>query len=210
MSDFPDDMAAEDGIPEQTFENETEEEVRLIETSAPPPNESEPEPEKTEMTNNGKVKPETVEIQNKTAVLPYVTSQSPRTKHFQFKNTNDKDNLTKVFTNNGLTVEYNTVRDKPYITLNKGGETVGKIQFLYYNENTPQDKYIKLHLFDFTDPSLYSTVKSKLVDFFENFKPAAKEQGGARRKSSKKHRHIPRRTHKKRRNVHRKKTLRRK
>lgn len=198
----------EEEIPEQSFEkNEraTEKEVRLIEASEPEP-ELEPEPEPEQMTKNGKVKPETVEIQNKTSILPYVTSQSPRKKHFMFTNDADREQLSNILKNTGLTVEYSTVRDKPYISLMENNELVGKIHFLYYNENTPEDKYIKLYLFDFIDPDQYSTVKSKLVNFFENFKPSKNLQGGNKRKSNTKHR----RTHKKRHNIRRKKTLRRK
>ena len=198
----------EEEIPEQSFEkNEraTEKEVRLIEASEPK-SESEPEPEPEQMTNNGKVKPETVEIQNKTSILPYVTSQSPRKKHFMFTNDADREQLSNILKNTGLTVEYSTVRDKPYISLMKDNELVGKIHFLYYNENTPEDKYIKLYLFDFVDPDQYSIVKEELVKFFENFKPSKNLQGGNKRKSNIKHR----RTHKKRYNIRRKKTLRRK
>ena len=198
----------EEEIPEQSFEkNEraTEKEIRLIEASEPK-SESEPEPEPEQMTNNGKVKPETVEIQNKTSILPYVTSQSPRKKHFMFTNDADREQLSNILKNTGLTVEYSTVRDKPYISLMKDNELVGKIHFLYYNENTPEDKYIKLYLFDFVDPDQYSTVKEELVKFFENFKPSKNLQGGNKRKTNIKHR----RTHKKRHNIRRKKTLRRK
>jgi len=203
MNDSLDDIG---DIPEQSFENNnhaTEEEVRLIEASEPKP---EPEPEPEQMTKNGKVKPETVEIQNKTRILPYVTSQFPRKKHFMFTNNSDRERLSDILKNTGLTVEYSTVRDNPYITLMKDNELVGKIHFLYYNENTPEDKYIKLYLFDFVKPDQYSIVKSKLVNFFENFKPSKNLQGGNKRKHSKKSHN----THKKRRNIHRKKTLRRK
>ena len=198
----------EEEIPEQSFEkNEraTEKEIRLIEASEPK-SESEPEPEPEQMTTNGKVKPETVEIQNKTSILPYVTSQSPRKKHFMFTNDADREQLSNILKNTGLTVEYSTVRDKPYISLMKDNELVGKIHFLYYNENTPEDKYIKLYLFDFVDPDQYSIVKEELVKFFENFKPSKNLQGGNKRKTNIKHR----RTHKKRHNIRRKKTLRRK
>jgi len=200
-------MDEEDEIPEQSFEkNEraTEKEVRLIEASEP--SLIEPESSNSQMTKNGKVKPETVEIQNKTIILPYVTSQSPRKKHFMFTNDADREQLSDILKNTGLTVEYSTVRDKPYITLIKDNELVGKIHFLYYNENTPDDKYIKLYLFDFVDPDQYSTVKEELVKFFYNFKPSKNLQGGNKRKSNTKHH----RTHKKRRNIRRKKTLRRK
>jgi len=200
-------MDEEDEIPEQSFEkNEraTEKEVRLIEASEP--SLIEPESSNSQMTKNGKVKPETVEIQNKTSILPYVTSQSPRKKHFMFTNDADREQLSNILKNTGLTVEYSTVRDKPYISLMKDNELVGKIHFLYYNENTPEDKYIKLYLFDFVDPDQYSTVKEELVKFFYNFKPSKNLQGGNKRKSNTKHH----RTHKKRRNIRRKKTLRRK
>jgi hypothetical protein len=129
-------MDEEDEIPEQSFEkNEraTEKEVRLIEASEP--SLIEPESSNSQMTKNGKVKPETVEIQNKTSILPYVTSQSPRKKHFMFTNDADREQLSNILKNTGLTVEYSTVRDKPYISLMKDNELVGKIHFLYYNEN---------------------------------------------------------------------------
>jgi hypothetical protein len=200
MSDFSGEV---DDIPEQE-EQKTENEVRLIEASIP---EVETEPEQSsniKMTKDGKVMPETVEIHNKTKVLPYVTSQSPRKKHFRFINDADREQLTGVLESiPGLTVEYSTVRDKPYILLKKETTPVGKIHFLYYNENTPEDKYIKLYLFDFVDSNLYNTVKDKLVQFFENFKSS--KQLGGRKKSHRKHR-----THKKKRVIHRKTTLRRK
>jgi hypothetical protein len=198
MNDSFDDM---DDIPEQL---ETQNEVGLIKASEP---ETEPEQSSnSQMTNNGKVKPKTVEIQNKTRILPYVTSQSPRKKHFMFSNDADRERLSDILKKTGLTVEYSTVRDKPYISLMKENELVGKIHLLYYNENTPDDKYIKLYLFDFVDPDQYSIVKSKLVNFFENFTPSKNLKGGNKRKSNTKHH----RTYKKRRNIRRKKTLRRK
>ena len=201
----------EEEIPEQSFEkNEraTEKEIRLIEASEPK-SESEPEPEPEQMTNNGKVKPETVEIQNKTSILPYVTSQSPRKKHFMFTNDADREQLSNILKNTGLTVEYSTVRDKPYISLMKDNELVGKIHFLYEPiliDDLLSNNYIKLYIFDFVDPDQYSIVKEELVKFFENFKPSKNLQGGNKRKTNIKHR----RTHKKRHNIRRKKTLRRK
>ena len=217
MSDFSDEV---DDIPEQEFEKQeqeeqkTENEVRLIKASIP---EVEPEPKEEpsnlKTTKNGKVKPETIEIQNKSTVLLYVESQPVRVKHFQFKSDNDTKQLTAVLESiPGLTVKYSTVRDNPYITLTKGDELVGKIHFLYYNENTPEDRYIKLYLFDFVDPDLYNIVKNKLVKFFENF-TASKQLGGRKkshRKACKPRKPCSLRTHKKKRVIHRKKTLKRK
>ena len=206
MSDFSDDMG---DIPEQE-EQKTENELQLIEASIPEVETVEEHPTKPKTTKNGKVMPETVEIQNKTKVLPYVTSQSPRKKHFRFINDGDTKQLTAVLESiPGLTVEFSTVRDKPYILLKKNSELVGKIHFLYYNENTPEDKYIKLYLFDFVDPDLYNTVKDKLVQFFENFK-ASKQLGGKKHNKQSYRKPCSHRTHKKKRAIHRKKTLRRK
>ena len=66
MNDYSDDING-DEIPEQNYNEEQEEQktedmVNEIVASAPPPIESEPETEK--LTNDGKVKPETIEIQN--------------------------------------------------------------------------------------------------------------------------------------------------
>ena len=197
---------SDDEIPEQE-EQKTEQMV----ISSESPELEEQKSFNSKIINNGKVKPETIEIINKTNILPYVTSQNPRNKHFKFNNDNDTLQLTSVLESiPGLTVEYNTIRDKPYISLIKNNELVGKIHFLYYNENKPEDKYIKLYLFDFVDSDFHNRVKDILVKFFENFKPFH-IQGGNKQKQDKKYykKNKTQKIQKKRYTIRRKKTLRR-
>jgi hypothetical protein len=161
----------------------------------------------------GKVEPETIEIVNKAAVLPYVVPQKSKFWHFQFKDVNNQTELTKVLESIpefGLTVEYGDTQKSPDITLKDRNtqDIVGKIHLLLCDRrhaNLPEKYYVKLYFYDFKDNQLYDAVKSKLTNFFENFKPITSnsaQQGGKKR--SKKHRTM------KKRRVNRKKTHRRK
>jgi hypothetical protein len=160
----------------------------------------------------GKVEPETIEIINKAAVLPYVVPQKSKFWHFQFKDANNQNELTKLLQSIpefGLTVEYGETQKSPDITL-KDAQTqdiVGKIHLLLCDRrdaNLPEKYYVKLYFYDFKSNQLYDAVKSKLTGFFENFKPVAANTQLGGRKRSKKHRTM------KKRRVNRKKTHRRK
>lgn len=166
---------------------------------------SEPLPPK--VLETGKVEPETIEIVNKAAVLPYVKPQKSKFWHFEFTSPDNQNKLSNVLTssNDSLTVEYGETQKSPDIMLKRGSDIVGKIHLLLCDRrdaNLPEKYYIKLYFYDFVDNELYDNVKKNLINFFENFKSNASQQGG-----KKKRRHH--RTMKKRR-VNRKKTHRRK
>lgn len=166
---------------------------------------SEPLPPK--VLETGKVEPETIEIVNKAAVLPYVKPQKSKFWHFEFTSPDNQNKLSNVLTssNDSLTVEYGETQKSPDIMLKRGSDIVGKIHLLLCDRrdaNLPEKYYIKLYFYDFVDNELYDNVKKNLINFFENFKSSASQQGG-----KKKRRHH--RTMKKRR-VNRKKTHRRK
>ena len=166
---------------------------------------SEPLPPK--VLETGKVEPETIEIVNKAAVLPYVKPQKSKFWHFEFTSPDNQNKLSNVLTssNDSLTVEYGETQKSPDIMLKRGSDIVGKIHLLLCDRrdaNLPEKYYIKLYFYDFVDNELYDNVKKNLINFFENFKSSAPQQGG-----KKKRRHH--RTMKKRR-VNRKKTHRRK
>jgi hypothetical protein len=122
-----------------------------------------------------------IEITNKEKVLPYVTSQSPRKNHFKFKNINDQNNLAAAL-GDQYTIEFSEVRSRPHMAIYKKNNTnnqtnnqtkdiIGKVHFLYHDEKTPDNKYIKLYLYNFTDNEIQAEIEAKLKNFFENFKP---------------------------------------
>jgi hypothetical protein len=200
MSDI---AAPEEDIPELE-ETQQVDDIISSEPLPPPPTKVLESPKVLE---TGKVEPETIEIVNKTAVLPYVKPQKSKFWHFEFISPGHQKNLSNVLTssNDGLTVEYGETQKSPDITLKRGSEIVGKIHLLLCDRrdaNLPDKYYIKLYFYDFVDTDLYNNVKKTLIDFFENFKSNALQQGG-----KKKRRHH--RTMKKRR-MNRKKTHRRK
>lgn len=157
--------------------------------------------------DTGKVEPETIEIVNKVSVLPYVKPQKSKFWHFEFISPDNQKGLSNVLmsSNTDLTVEYGETQKSPDITLKRGSEIVGKIHLLLCDRrdaNLPDKYYVKLYFYDFVDAGLYENIKKNLINFFENFKSTAVQQGGKKKK-----RHH--RTMKKRR-MNRKKTHRRK
>jgi|694.fasta_scaffold56459_4 hypothetical protein len=166
---------------------------------------SEPLPPK--VLETGKVEPETIEIVNKAAVLPYVKPQKSKFWHFEFTSPDNQNKLSNVLTssNDSLTVEYGETQKSPDIMLKRGSDIVGKIHLLLCDRrdaNLPEKYYVKLYFYDFVDNELYDNVKKNLINFFENFKSNASQQGGKKKRRL-------HRTMKKRR-VNRKKTHRRK
>jgi hypothetical protein len=155
---------------------------------------------------------EFIVIKNKERILPYVEPQWPKENHFKFKNIKDQEALANVLApkDSGFIAVFSTTRDKPHITLWRGtfkddkkikieGTKEGKIHFLYHDKNKPENKYIKLYLFDFTDNAFHSDIKSKLINFFENFTPVAPvanlpQQGGKKKRRTVKRRHAKRKT----------------
>ena len=74
-----------------------------------------------------------------------------------------------------LTVEYSFKLNTADIILKQQEEIVGKIHLLLCDKrdaNLPSKYYCKLFFFYFKNNQLFQAVKTALVNFFENFKPA--------------------------------------
>ena len=152
---------------------------------------------------------ETVEISNK-SIINYLKPQENKYWHFSFKNESNQNQLTHTIENipnYSLTVEYGIPQNKPDITLKMNDNIVGKIHLLLCDRrdaNLPEKYYCKIYFYQFTKPELFQIVKTTIVNFFENFKPMS-ELGGKRNKLNRKVK-----TQKKKRNIRRKKTTKRK
>lgn len=155
---------------------------------------SEPEPEpEPEDGAKKEIPAETVEITQKSVILPFLKPQENKYWHFTFVNDGDKAKLTSAIENipgHGLTVEYGIPQNKPDITLktNDGGEIVGKIHLLLCDRrdaNLPDKYYCKVYFYHFTDEKLFQDVKTAVVAFFENFRPSAGSGGASSSDKSK-------------------------
>ena len=126
------------------------------------------------------VKPVTIEIANKKAVLRHVKPQESKYWHFKFSDPRYTNQMTNVLQNiqgYKLTVEYGVPINTPDITLKLNGEVVGKIHLLLCDKrdaNLPNKYYCKLYFYNFKNQQLFQAVKTALVNFFENFKTAQK------------------------------------
>jgi hypothetical protein len=126
------------------------------------------------------VKPVTIEIANKKAVLRHVKPQESKYWHFKFSDLRHTNQMTNVLQNiqgYRLTVEYGVPINTADITLKNNGEVVGKIHLLLCDKrdaNLPNKYYCKLYFYHFKNPQLFQAVKTALVNFFENFKVSQK------------------------------------
>lgn len=126
------------------------------------------------------VKPVTIEIANKKAVLRHVKPQESKYWHFKFSDPRHTNQMTNVLQNiqgYKLTVEYGVPINTADITLKHNGEVVGKIHLLLCDKrdaNLPNKYYCKLYFYHFKNPQLFQAVKTALVNFFENFKVSQK------------------------------------
>jgi hypothetical protein len=186
---------------------ETEEESEIMAT-APVPEISQTSQEI--ITEKKEIPAETIEISEKDKILPHIKPQENKYWHFTFNTDSNKKQLTDTLQNisgyNGLTVEYGIPQNTPDITLKRNGEIVGKIHLLLCDRRdtkSPEKYYCKIYFYHFKDNQLYQDVKAALINFFENFKPIV-EKGGKLNKVIRRYK-----THKKRRNIRRKKTSKR-
>ena len=154
-------------------------------------NDKVPQIEQTEqLAQTEEVKPETIEIANKKAVLRHVKPQEVKYWHFKFidsRNTNQLTTLLQNIQGYRLTVEYGTPVNTADIILKSEGEVVGKIHLLLCDRrdaNLPHKYYTKLYFYQFKNNQLLQSVKTALVNFFENFKGGAKKVHSLRRKPS--------------------------
>lgn len=158
------DIAYEEGsivqVPPSSLEDLIDDNVKLV--------------EETE-----EVKPETVHIRtNEKTILRHVKPQESKYWHFKFidqKNTNQMTNVLQNIQGYRLTVEYSFKLNTADIILKQQEEIVGKIHLLLCDKrdaNLPNKYYCKLFFFHFKNNQLFQAVKTALVNFFENFKPA--------------------------------------
>lgn len=184
---------------------ETEQESEIMAAAPEPVEEISSEP----ITVNKEIPAETVEISQKDKILNHVKPQENKYWHFTFNTDANKNQLTRAIQSipgYSLTVDYGIPQNTPDITLLMNGEVVGKIHLLLCDRrdaNLPNKYYCKIYFYHFKDEKLYQDVKAAVINFFENFKPIG-EKGGKLNKVVKRHR-----THKKRKNIRRKKTSRR-
>ena len=164
------------------------------------------------------VKPLTIEIANKKAVLRHVKPQESKYWHFKFidpRHTSQMTNVLQSIQGYRLTVEYGTPINTADIILKMNdedesedhsqGEIVGKIHLLLCDKrdaNLPSKYYCKLFFFHFKNSHLFQDVKTALVNFFETFRGTQKH---LREKSlTDKHRRMTRRPlrHRTRHSIH--------
>lgn len=189
--------------PNPDFETEQESEIMAAEPEPVEEINSEPTPV------NKEIPAETIEISQKDKILNHVKPQENKYWHFTFNTDANKNQLTRTIQSipgYSLTVDYGIPKNTPDITLLMNGEVVGKIHLLLCDRrdaNLPNKYYCKIYFYHFKDEKLYQNVKVAVINFFENFKPIS-EKGGKLNKAIKRNR-----THKKRKNIRRKKTSRR-
>jgi hypothetical protein len=135
-------------------------------------------------TESKEIPAESIEIP-KDGIIQYLKPQENKYWHFMFKNEENQNELTNVLQNipgYSLTVEYGIPQNKPDITLKMNDEIVGKIHLLLCDRrdaNLPEKYYCKLYFYHFKNQELYNTVKTVLINFFENFK--SNKIGGKRK-----------------------------
>ena len=135
------------------------------------------------------VKPLTIEIANKKAVLRHVKPQESKYWHFKFidpRHTSQMTNVLQSIQGYRLTVEYGTPINTADIILkmndededeSEDREIVGKIHLLLCDKrdaNLPSKYYCKLFFFHFKNSQLFQDVKTALVNFFETFRGTQK------------------------------------
>lgn len=142
------------------------------------------------------IPPETVEIA-KAHIINHLKPQENKYWRFTFKNdlnTARLKSLIESIPEYNLTVDFETPQNKPDIVLKQDGNIIGKINLLLCDRrdaNLPEKYYCKLYFYHFKNPELYNAVKTAVVNFFENFKGNAL---GGKRKTHKKRRSIHKRT----------------
>lgn len=154
---------------------------------------------------NKEILAETIEIPKQNIIM-YLKPQISKYWRFTFKNEVNIYRLKKIIetvSNYGLTVDFGEAQNTPDITISQGELIVGKINLLLSDRrdaNLPEKYYCKLYFYYFKNKELYQSVKSAVVNYFMNFKqlPRKKIEGTSNK------------TNRRKRNMRRKKTLKRK
>jgi hypothetical protein len=195
----------DDGVFDEEYGTQKENNVM---SSAPPPIEQSA-PEIT-VAEEKEIEPETVEI-SKQNIINHLKPQENKYWRFSFKNEANINRLKSAIESipeYGLTVDFGVPQNTPDITIKQGEKVVGKINLLLCDRrdaNLPEKYYCKIYFYHFKNSALYQAVKSGVVNLFESFKGAnrsLKEMGGKRNKK--------RGTVKRKRNLNKKKSMKRK
>ena len=139
---------------------------------------------------------ETIEIANPQSIFPHIEAYpktSPKQHHFHFKNPLDRTHLIRVWSQIGITVEFNEVETKNVdVTLMREGQLVGKIQFLHFDrrDRSIQSKhYVKVYLYQFENHDMLEKATSIMQSFFKEIGAHAIHRS-IRRSSTRKHKKI--------------------
>jgi hypothetical protein len=93
--------------------------------------------------------------------------------HFQLKSVKDKERLTSIIKKYGnFDVQFDeTVLKQADLTILENNNVIGRVLFLHVDKRDICEKskyYIHLHFKDFTNQTLYNSIKNEIVDFFND------------------------------------------
>ena len=113
---------------------------------------------------------ETVIIEHPHRYFSKIEPQEKKWWHFKFRSAIDERRLTQQLAQINLTADYNYEGQKNAdVTLTQQGSVVGKIHFLHFDRRDKGNKskyYIKIFLYQFSNPSQLEAVKQVIHDFF--------------------------------------------
>jgi len=147
---------------------------------------------------------ETIEIPHPHGIFPHIEPYpeiSPKQHHFRFKHKTEHTRLINIWKqfDPSITVMLNeSGKNNVDMTLMRGDQTVGKIQFLHFDRRDRSIRskhYVKLYLYQFEDSSLFEKTKQLMINFFQSF--ANRSHRSSRKSKKRSHRRIRRVTRRK-------------
>jgi hypothetical protein len=141
----------------------------------------------TSIPENKEIQPETIEFSKN--IVNHLKPQENKYWRFSFKNEINMNDLIKAIKGiqSNLTVEFGIPQNTPDIIIKEpSGETIGKINLLLCDRrdaNMPEKYYCKIYFYQFKNSNQYDSIKTAVVNFFENLKRpsmVSKETGGKR------------------------------
>lgn len=175
---------------EKPVEKPAIESMNVVKTNVAKPNVA-----KTNVVKQPNQIAETIEIANPQSIFGRIEAYpetSPKQHHFHFKNPLDRTHLIRMWSQIGITVEFNEVETKNEdVILMREGQLVGKIQFLHFDrrDRSIQSKhYVKVYLYQF-EKDMLEKAKSIMRSFFQEIGAHAIHRS-VRRSSTRKHKKI--------------------
>ena len=117
---------------------------------------------------------DTIEINNPHAIFPHIEpypETSPKQHHFRFKHQSERTRLIQAWSQKDITVEFNeSGKNNVDVTLSQGDHTIGKIQFIHFDRRDRSIRskhYVKLYLYQFEDRETMEEAKQIMRTFFE-------------------------------------------